>query len=81
MAKLTIQLEEADYRHLVNIANRFGKSIEELFQEWVSQLPKVEEGYDFAEDPIFQMEGYESNAPTDLSINIDDYLYGNNCLK
>jgi hypothetical protein len=36
----------------------------------------VEETFDVTQDPIFQMEGYESDAPTDLSANLDQYLYG-----
>ena len=32
--------------------------------------------FDVTQDPIFQMEGYESNAPADLSTNLDQYLYG-----
>ena len=76
MTKVTIQLKDNDYQHLIKVANYVGKSIQELFQEWISQLPEVDEDYDVTGDPVFQMEGYESDAPSDLSINIDNYLYG-----
>jgi len=76
MTKVTIQLKDNDYQHLIKVANYVGKSIQELLQEWISQLPEVDEDYDVTGDPVFQMEGYESDAPSDLSINIDNYLYG-----
>lgn len=76
MTKLTVQLKDSDYRYLLKVADNVGKSIQELFLEWVSQLPKIEKDYDVTKDPIFQMEGYDSEAPGDLSINSDKYLYG-----
>ncbi len=36
---------------------------------------------DVTDDPVFTMEGYESDAPKDLSLNLDKYIYGENCLK
>lgn len=74
MVEFIVQLDDTEYNHLIEVANHTGKSIQELFQEWVSQLPQVDE-YNVIEDPVFQMEGYESEAPSDLSINIDRYLY------
>ncbi len=35
-----------------------------------------EEEFDITQDPIYQMEGYDSDAPADLSVNLDKYLYG-----
>lgn len=76
MTKLTVQLKDSDYQRLLKVADNVGKSIQEMFLEWISQLPKVEKDYDVTKDPIFQMEGYDSEAPGDLSINSDKYLYG-----
>ncbi len=41
-------------------------------------LEKVEvsESFDVTQDPVYQMEGYESDAPPDLSVNLYKYLYG-----
>ena len=50
-------------------------SIQALIHDWITKLSEVDESYDVTQDPIFQMEGYESEAPTDLSVNIDMYLY------
>ena len=75
MAQLTIELMEFEYQRLLKIAEECGKSVQILIHEWISQLPSVEESYDITQDPIFNMEGYDSNAPADLSVNIDKYLY------
>lgn len=32
--------------------------------------------FDITQDPLYQMEGYDSDGPEDLSINLDKYLYG-----
>ena len=75
MVKLTIQLMETDYQRLEKAANRAGKSVQSLVYEWIAQLPEVEESFDVTQDPVFQMEGYDSDAPADLSLNLDKYLY------
>ncbi|MCP4702397.1 MAG: hypothetical protein GY862_36880 [Gammaproteobacteria bacterium] len=69
MTNLMIQLQDTDYHHLIRLSDYLGKSVQEMFQEWVSGLPEVDEHYDVTRDPVFKMEGYESNAPADLSIN------------
>jgi hypothetical protein len=76
VTKLTIQLMDADYQRLEKAAESAGKSVEALIYEWIVQLPEVGESFDVTQDPIFQMEGYESDAPADLSVNLDNYLYG-----
>lgn len=37
---------------------------------------KDEKSFDVTQDPIYQMEGYDSGSPADLSVNLDKYLYG-----
>lgn len=76
MRELTIQLMETDYQRLEKAAKYAGKSVQALIYEWIVQSPNVEESFDITQDPVFQMEGYESDAPTDLSVNLDGYLYG-----
>ncbi|HPZ07187.1 MAG TPA: hypothetical protein PL110_03680 [Candidatus Eremiobacteraeota bacterium] len=40
-------------------------------------LKKLEESnFDVTRDPIYNMEGFDSDAPADLSINHDKYIYG-----
>jgi len=76
MTTVTIQLMETDYQRLEKAAERAGKSVQALIYEWIAQLPEVEEFFDITQDPVFQMEGYESDAPADLSVKLDKYLYG-----
>jgi hypothetical protein len=76
MTQLTIQLTEADYQRLEQTAEQAGKSIQSLVVEWIAQLPGSEEAFDVTQDPIFQLEGYDSDAPADLSTTVDRYLYG-----
>ncbi|NIU00639.1 MAG: hypothetical protein GWN01_06785 [Nitrosopumilaceae archaeon] len=76
MTKLTIQLKDSDYQKLQRVADNFGKSIQELFLEWIADLPTTAQDYDVTKDPVFQMEGYDSKAPTDFSNNFDKYIYG-----
>lgn len=42
----------------------------------MTELSEVENPFDVTQDPVFQIEGYESDAPADLSVNLDKYLYG-----
>lgn len=76
MTQLTIQLPESAYHRLEWAAQQSGKSIQTLVVEWISQLSDREESFNVAQDPLFEFEGYESDAPKDLSMNIDQYLYG-----
>ena len=76
MTTFTLSLVEADYQRLEKAAKRVGKPVQALICEWIAQLPDVDELFDVTQDPVFQMEGYESQAPTDLSVNLDKYLYG-----
>ncbi len=76
MTKLTLHLMEADYQRLEKAAKRADKSVQAFIYEWILQLPAEEESYDVTQDALFHIEGYESNAPADLSIQLDQYLYG-----
>jgi hypothetical protein len=33
---------------------------------------EVKESFEVTQDPVYQMEGYESDAPPDLSVNLDN---------
>ncbi|MFK5968987.1 MAG: hypothetical protein QM487_02550 [Candidatus Marithrix sp.] len=75
MTQLTVELMEFEYQYLLKTAVKCNKSVQVLIREWINQLPELEESYDVTQDSIFNMEGYDSNAPTDLSINPDKYIY------
>jgi len=76
MTQLTIQLNDVDYKRLEKTASQFGKSVQAMVQEWLTQLPNCQESFDVTQDPVFQAEGYDSDAPSDLAANVDQYLYG-----
>lgn len=76
MTDLTIQLAETDYQRLERAAKRAGKAVQTFIHEWIARLPEPEESFDVTQDSVFLMEGYESEAPTDLSVNVDKHLYG-----
>jgi len=76
MTELTISLVESDYLRLENVAKLEGKSIQEVIQDWLDKMLDITEPFDVTQDPIFLMEGYDSNSPSDLSINVDKYIYG-----
>ena len=78
MTTLSIQLMDTDYKRLKKAAEKSGKSVQALIYEWIAKLPEIEESYDVTQDPVFQMKGYSSNAPSDLSVNLDKYIYGEN---
>lgn len=76
MTTLNLQLTDIAYNRLIKAANKDGKTIQAMIYHLIDQLPEIDESYDITQDPVFQMEGYDSDAPPDLSQNLDDYLYG-----
>ncbi len=76
MAMVNIELFETDYQRLVQVASQFGKPVQEFLHDWIAHLPEVNDTVDVTQDPVFQMEGYDAEAPSDLSVNLDTYLYG-----
>mgnify|MGYP000853352202 CR=1 FL=1 len=73
MSNITISLDETRYSKLANIANMYGKSMDAVISEIIDDLP--EKNFNYKNDPLYNMEGYESGAPKDLSENIDRYIY------
>lgn len=76
MTNFTIQLGETDYQRLERAAKSAGKAVQLFISEWIAKLPEAEESFEVTQDPVFLMEGYESEAPDDFSANFDKYLYG-----
>jgi hypothetical protein len=73
---VTIQLNLKDgiYKKLDNIAKTSGKSLQtlasDILQKYSADVERIKN------DPMYKMEGYESDAPSDLAANHDHYLYG-----
>ncbi len=76
MTQLTLELPDLYYQRLEKESIRVGKAIERLILEWILQFPETEENFDPSHDPLYNFDGFESDAPADLSINADKYLYG-----
>ncbi len=76
MAKITLELPDVEYLRLQKQAQHAGKKITVLILDWIAQLAEMEEYPDMEKDPLYQFEGFDSDAPADLSINADKYLYG-----
>jgi hypothetical protein len=75
MTILTIQLNEKDYERLEKTAQQAGKSVQDVIQDWIAELPDTDLSSELAQDPIYQFDGYDSDAPPDLASNLDSYLY------
>jgi hypothetical protein len=75
MADLVIHLQDSDYERLKRAADRAGKSIQALMYGMILELSENDEEADVTKDPLYSMEGFDSDAPSDLSIDHDRYLY------
>jgi len=75
MADLTIELSENEYQRIQRAADTAGKSVKKFIEEWIVQLPSDKELSEVTNDPLFTIEGYDSAAPLDYSLQIDRYLY------
>jgi len=78
MTELTIKLIDADYQRLERLAKQTGKPVDTLIRNWILKFSDDLNYIDVTQDPIYTMTGYDSNAPDDLSKNIDAYIYRGN---
>lgn len=78
MATVNIELMETDYQRLAKVASQFGKPVQEFLHDWIAHLPNMDDSVDVTHDPIFLMEGYDADTSSDLSVNLDVYMYGEN---
>jgi hypothetical protein len=74
MTELVLKLLDDDYERLSQQSKLTGRSIQSLIIEMIGHSPKSYEPFDITKDPIFQIEGFVSDAPSDLSKNIDTYI-------
>ncbi len=75
MSTMTIEVIETDYVRLAHAAEHVGKPVSVFLHELICQLPDTDTAFDATQDPLFNIEGYDSDAPPDLSLKIDRYLY------
>lgn len=77
MTTLVLDLPEPQVQSLKQIAFERGTTVNELLLNVVSDLLRdASNRDDVSKDPIFNIKAHETNAPTDLSRNVDHYLYG-----
>ncbi len=70
---ITIDIKEKQLKKLEKIAKESGRTIEKYINDWINDISKHEE--EIKSDPLFSIDGFDSNAPKDLSKNIDSYIY------
>ena len=79
MSTLVLDLPEKHIHALERAAYERGTSINEIVAELVDTIPMqadLDVSYDVTRDPIYAMQAHDSEAPSDLSQNVDHYLYG-----
>lgn len=76
MRTLILELPNEKVEVLERTARWQRKSVNEVVTELVSSLTAEEDGYDVTQDPIYNIKAHDTGAPTDLSQNVDHYLYG-----
>ncbi|MFQ5753474.1 MAG: hypothetical protein ACE5HI_15905 [bacterium] len=74
MTQLTIELTDKEYKRIKKTAKKLGKPIEDLICEIISRFTETEVKVDITKDPLYQFDGFDFDAPSDLSINVDKYL-------
>lgn len=77
MINLTLSIDENKLDKLKQIAKNSDKSIQSVICDLIESLPYLpdDENVDLFNDPIYTMEGYDIDAPSDLSKNADKYIY------
>jgi len=78
MTQLTIQLKDKTFHRIQKAAKQLGKPTEVLVREWIERFGEENEN-NLDRDPFYQFEGFDSEASSDLSVNVDKYLYENHC--
>ncbi|MCL4506088.1 MAG: hypothetical protein M1434_09705 [Chloroflexi bacterium] len=81
MTVLTIQLSDEDYQRLEKTAREAGKTVQDVIQDWIAELPETSRQIDLSRDPIYLFEGYDAAAPVDLAENPDAHLYQQHTLR
>lgn len=79
MSTLMLDLPEKYIHALEHAARERGTSINTIVAELVATIAvqaPVDEEYDVAGDPLYTIQAHDSLAPSDLSRNVDHYLYG-----
>ena len=78
MHRLQISLTEEHYEFLKSESFLTGKSMAAVLRDLLDEIVKLRQQDLLANDPIWEVIGVaeEIEGPTDISANVDKYLYG-----
>jgi hypothetical protein len=78
MSTLVVELPDEQIDALKQVARQRGITIDTVVAELVSTITVRDVGdeQDVTTDPLYNIAAHTSNAPADLSQNVDHYLYG-----
>ena len=74
MRQTNISLEEWQYRHVKELAEREGKSISQIIRELIDALSELREG-EIEKDPIFEIIGMGRGEGSGVAREHDKTLY------
>ncbi len=77
MSTLILELPDEHIQVLQQLAHQRGTSIDMVVAELINSIAvQGNRTGTVDEDPIYNIKAHESEAPIDLSRNVDHYLYG-----
>ena len=71
---INLTVNDKEYKKIENAASLSGKPVQNFLSDIISKYSAEIEN--IKQDPMYLMEGYDSDAPDDLASNHDFYLYG-----
>lgn len=75
MTRTQILLEAWQHRFLAGLARKSGMSVSGLIRAWVEEKATASK-VGRHDDPIFKIVGMAAGGASDVSENVDAYLYG-----
>jgi len=78
MNTLILELPDEYMQKLESFAQQQGVNISTAVKELINYIPvyKPDTCFDITKDSVYNIKSHETDAPADLSQNIDYYLYG-----
>lgn len=73
---VNLNLNEKEYKKLEAIANKSGKSLNEIIKDILLQYNQNASRMErLKKDPLYNIKPSDADIPSDYSLNIDKYLY------
>ncbi len=74
---INLTLQNKEYEKLESLAKVTGKPVKKLISDLIHDSLKSSRLARLMNDPLYNIKNLDSNAPSDLSKNIDKYIYNN----